>query len=129
MYTHFYLYIHTHSLSLFLHTHTLICMYIHCYVYKITLQIIYMYIWHRGGSCGGIIFNPGGNQVSNFTWELGMAINNQRKLYSLLQGVQIAVNAKIETSPIFRDSMIIIHHKKSTSPTSETLASILARIR
>ena len=64
---------------------------------------------------GGLIFYPGGNLETSFSWGVGQTTNNQAELYALLKACQLAKAAGHNNIQIFRDSEIIIKVLNSDS--------------
>ena len=78
---------------------------------------------------GGVIYEPKGNHVSTYAWELGIVTNNKVEAYALLQGPSIVISMGIRQFTIIRDSRIIIKSLSHKEPPNDfQLALILARI-
>ena len=57
---------------------------------------------------GGIIFNPGGNTVTSFTWGIGHRPNNESEWLSLFLGLELAGWNTITKLILFGDSKQVI---------------------
>jgi ribonuclease HI len=64
----------------------------------------------RATGARGVLYGPGGNIVSTFSWNLGVATNNQAKAYALLQGLSITKARNIRILSVMGDSKNTIRH-------------------
>jgi ribonuclease HI len=44
---------------------------------------------------GGVLFDPRGNQIMEYSWNLGVTTNNKAEAYALYIGVQLAKKRQI----------------------------------
>jgi ribonuclease HI len=78
---------------------------------------------------GGVLYGPGGHIESTFSWNLGVATNNQAEAYALLQGLLIARSKSIRILSVVGDSKNTIRHLRLSSlPMDVSLKSIFRRI-
>ena len=59
---------------------------------------------------GGVLYDPGGNIENTYSWNLGVATNNQAESYALLQGLFIARLQNIKSLLVVGDSKNTIRH-------------------
>ena len=64
---------------------------------------------------GGLIFYPGGNLETSFSWGVGQTTNNQVELYTLLKACQLAKETRHSNIQNFGDSEIILKVLNSDS--------------
>jgi len=78
---------------------------------------------------GGVLFGPRGQVKSTYSWNLGLASNNQDEAYALFQGLSLASAKGIQKITIMVDLKNIIRHfHLSSSPRDVRLSSIFIRI-
>jgi ribonuclease HI len=63
----------------------------------------------------GVLYDPGGNIENTYSWNLGVATNNQVELYALLQGLFIARSKNIKSLLVVGDSKNTIRHLRRSS--------------
>ena len=79
---------------------------------------------------GGVIFDPGGNKVLEFFWNIGYDSNNMAEAYGLWQGLKQLKNKGVEEVMVFGDSRLIIQELNGGSRSKkERIARLIRRIR
>jgi ribonuclease HI len=66
---------------------------------------------------GGVLFNPRGNKLMDYSWNLEVTTNNKVEAYTLYMGIQLEKKRKIIDLNILGDSKnTIIYFIKAFSP-------------
>jgi len=72
-----------------------------------------------------VLFDPRGNQLMEYSWNLGATTNNKAEAYAMFMGMQLAKKRKITNLNIVSDSKNIIHYFiKASSPKETSLENI-----
>jgi len=58
---------------------------------------------------GVVIFDPRGNQIMEYSWNIGATTNNKAKANAMLMGIQLAKKRNIYEINIVCNSKNIIH--------------------
>ena len=71
---------------------------------------------------GGVIFYLGGNKKKDYSWGLGKKSNNGDEWLTLIKGLEIASNCRMEELAVYGDSLMVIRearflYKKIKTPT------------
>jgi ribonuclease HI len=74
--------------------------------------------WEAGA--GGVLFDPRGNQIMEYSWNLGVTTNNKEEAYAMLMGIQLAKKRSISELNIVGDSKNTICYFIKTPPPKET---------
>jgi ribonuclease HI len=79
---------------------------------------------------GGVLFDPRGNQLMEYSWNLGATTNNKAEAYTMYMGIQLAKKRKITELNIVGDSKNTIRYFiKASSPKETSLENLVDRIR
>jgi len=74
--------------------------------------------------------NPGGEIETYFIWGFDISSNNEEEVYSLLQGLRIAIDSSIQLLIVVGYAMvIIIQMVVSTTLVDNLLALVIARVK
>lgn len=57
---------------------------------------------------GGILFDPGGNKITDFAWGLGRKTNNEAEWLALIFSLEMASNYSIANLKVYGDSRHVI---------------------
>ena len=79
---------------------------------------------------GGVIFDPGGNKVVEYFWNIGYDSNNMAETYGLWQGLKQLKDKGVDEVMVFGDSKLIIQELNGGSRgKKERIARLIRRIR
>jgi hypothetical protein len=64
----------------------------------------------------GVLFHPRGNQIMEYSWNLGVTTNNKAEAYAMVMGIQLEKKISISELNIGGDSKITIRYFINTPP-------------
>jgi len=84
----------------------------------------------REAGAGGVLFDPRGNQIMEYSWNLGVTTNNKEDTYAILMGIQLAKKISISNLNIVGDSKnIICYFIKTPLPKETSLDNLVECIK
>jgi hypothetical protein len=85
--------------------------------------------WQREAGAGGVLYDPRGTRVLDFSWNLGIASNNVVEAYVVYQGLLLMQEDQINQISIVGDSKNTIRYfVKGSSPKDAKIKRIIERI-
>jgi ribonuclease HI len=83
-----------------------------------------------GAGAGGVLYNPRGKRMLNYSWNLGVTTNNMAETYAMYQGVLLDQERKFNNIIVIGDSKNTIRHFiKGTAPKKSKMKRIIERIK
>ena len=77
------------------------------------MYVTFIYVFGEAGA-GGIIFDPGGNLVTYYTWGIGHRTNNEAEWLALLLGLDPIRKNNISNLIVFGDSKQVIQKMRTS---------------
>jgi ribonuclease HI len=71
--------------------------------------------------CGGVIYDPEGNKLINYSWGLGKTTNNKAEILAAYMGLELAQDWHIQALIVLGDSEIVIKDLRGITNSKKDL--------